>query len=111
MLGFYFCQINISGNFRHAHVGKSVHVLIFGHFPDDADDGGDDAPPIFPSGQSPSPIAGRDEISRSGIPHFDKQVYTHIGQALQTRIHTNIGNSKQKYTNSHPKGIEVRDFI
>ena len=27
--GFYFWQINISGNFRHAHFGKGVHFLIF----------------------------------------------------------------------------------
>ena len=30
--GFYFCQINISGNFRHAHFGKSVHFVIFGPY-------------------------------------------------------------------------------
>ena len=30
--GFYFCQINIPGNFRHAQFGKSVHFLIFGSY-------------------------------------------------------------------------------
>ena len=53
--GLYFWQINISGNFWHVHFGKSVHFLIFGHFPDDADDGG--APTILPSGQTPIIIA------------------------------------------------------
>ena len=66
--GFYFWQINISGNFRHAHFGKSVHFLIFGHFPDDADGDGDGAPTIFVRWPSPSPNARRDKISRKGKP-------------------------------------------
>ena len=54
--GLLFLKMYISGNFRHVHLGKSVHFLIFGHFPDDADgDGGDGAPTIFPSGQTPIP--------------------------------------------------------
>ena len=66
--GFYFWQINISGNFRHAHFGKSVHFLIFGHFPDD---GGGGVPTTLPIWQEPWSITPRDQISRSGIPHFD----------------------------------------
>ena len=44
-------------NFETCLFWKSVHFLIFGHFPDDADDDDDDggAPTIFPSGQTPSP--------------------------------------------------------
>ena len=74
--GLYFWQINISGNFRHAHFGKSVHFLIFGHFfrrrrrrrrRRRADN--------FSIWPEPHPIVRRDEISRSGIPHFDKSFF------------------------------------
>ena len=48
-----------------------INIYFKPGFPDDADGGADNSP-IWPD---PHPIAHRDEISRSGIPHFDLLIH------------------------------------
>ena len=57
----------ISANLTFLEISDMPILEKTRHFPDDADGGADN----FSIWPDPHPIACRDQISRSGIPHFD----------------------------------------